>query len=91
MYVTCLALLGSGIARGQGGATAPWQKLCPPLAPPPEMKLHFVQRSMESRHFESQLALLLTPEPPLLPSHFEKSGYAPAAWSTNLVSTCCMP
>ena len=32
---------------------------------------------MESRHFESQSAPLLTPEPPLTPPHFEKSGYAP--------------
>ena len=41
------------------------------------MKLHFVQRSMESHHFESLSAPLLTPEPPLPPPHFEKSGYAP--------------
>ena len=42
------------------------------------MKLHFVQRSMESHHFESQSAPPpLTPEPPLPPPHFEKSGYAP--------------
>ena len=48
--------------RSQRGAgNAPWQKLCPPLAP--QMKLHFVQRSMESRHFESQSA----PSPP--PAH----------------------
>ena len=45
-----------------GGATAPWQELCPSLAP--QMKLHFVQRSMESRHFEFQSAPPLTPEPP---------------------------
>ena len=32
---------------------------------------------MESRHFESQSAPPLTPEPPLPPPHFEKSGYAP--------------
>ena len=35
---------GSGIARGQG-ATALLQKLCPSC---PQMKLHFVQRSMEA-------------------------------------------
>ena len=32
---------------------------------------------MESRHFESQSAPLLTPQPPLQPPHFEKSGCAP--------------
>ena len=50
--------------RGQG-ATARLQKLCPLL---PQMKLHFVQRSMESRHCEFQSAPPpLTPEPPCRP------------------------
>ena len=58
----------SGVARGG---------TLPLLAPPPQMKLHFVQRSMESRHFESHQSVpLLTPQPPLPPPHFEKSGYA---------------
>ena len=37
---------------------------------------------MESRHFESQTAPLLTPEPPLTLPHFEKSGYAPGKLET---------
>ena len=57
------------------GGDRPLAETLPPFAP--QMKLHFVQRSMESRHFESQSASLLTPEPPLPPPHFEKSGYAP--------------
>ena len=36
---------------------------------------------MDSRHFESQVAPLLTPEPPLPPPHFEKSGYAPVIYA----------
>ena len=32
---------------------------------------------MESRHFESKSAPPLTPQPPLPPPRFEKSGYAP--------------
>ena len=64
----------NGVAGGGAGGDRPWQKLCP-LSPP--MKLHFVQKSMESRHCESQSAPLLTPEPPLLHPHFEMSGYTP--------------
>ena len=60
-------IIFSGVARGGGGrgAIALWQKLCPPFRP--QMKLHFVQRSMESHHFESQSAPLFTPEPPCRP------------------------
>ena len=69
----------SGVARGgQGGQPPPLaETLPPPLAP--QMKLHFVQRSMESRHFESWSAPPpYSPlSPPLPPPHFEKSGYAP--------------
>ena len=62
-------------SRGGGGrGQPPPGRNSAPLLPPNE---HFVQRSMESRHFESQSAPLLTPEPLLPPSHFEKSGYAP--------------
>ena len=32
---------------------------------------------MESHQFKSLSAPLLTPEPPLPPPHFEKSGYTP--------------
>ena len=49
--------------RGAGGATAPGRNSAPPLAP--QMKLHFVQRSMESRHFESQSAPTPPPRSPL--------------------------
>ena len=54
----------SGVAGGggAGGQQPPGRNAASPLAP--QMKLHFVQRSMESRHFESQSAPLLTPEPP---------------------------
>ena len=67
---------------GAEGQLPPWQKLCPLL---PQMKLHIVQRSMESRHFESHSAPLLTPKPPLSPPHFEKSGYAPAVHPYNVL------
>ena len=43
------SLFISGVDRGGQGATAPY---LPPLAP--QMKLHFVQRSMESCLFECQ-------------------------------------
>ena len=69
----------SGVARGgQGGNCTPWQKLCPsPLAP--QMKLHFVQRSMESYHFESRSAPPPAhPSAPLAAPLILKSGYAPA-------------
>ena len=72
----CSYLAHPGIMRGwlrPWGADAPWQKLCPPSLP---MKLHFVLRSVESRHFESPSAPRL-PWAPLAAPHFEKSGYAP--------------
>ena len=51
---------------GGRGWLPPWQKLCPPLAP--QMKLHFVQRSMESSHFESDPVSPLSPlSPPCCP------------------------
>ena len=65
----------SGIARGAGGNCPPQAETLPSLVP--QMKFNFVQRSMESGHFESQSAPPLTPEPPLPPPHFEKSGYVP--------------
>ena len=64
-------------SRGGGGGAGGDCPLTETLPPCPHMKLHFVQRSMESRHFESQSAPLLTPEPPLATPLFEKSGYAP--------------
>ena len=47
-----------------------------PVPPPlnPQMKWHFVQGSMESRHFVPRWAT--TTRPPLPPPRFEKSGYA---------------
>ena len=47
--------------RGAGGRPPPAETL--PPSRPPQIKLHFVQRSMESRHFESQSAP--TPRSPL--------------------------
>ena len=67
--------------EGAGGQLPPWQKPCPP--PHPQMKLHFVQRSTESCHFESQLA---PPSHPLLPPHFEKSGYAPVFYKDAILT-----
>ena len=46
--------VGSGVARGGWGWLPPGRNSAPPLAP--QMKLHFVQRSMESCHCESQSA-----------------------------------
>ena len=43
---------------------------------------------MESSHFESQSAPLLTPEPPLSPPHFEKSGYAPEVYIRHMSLHC---
>ena len=58
---------------GAGGAWAPSVRNPSPLSP--QMKLHFLQGSMESRQFESRSA----PVPaPLAPPHFEKASYAPA-------------
>ena len=60
-------LLYSGITRGGGaGGNHPGRN----SAPPPPMKLHFVQRSMESRHFESQSAPLAHPWAPLAATSF---------------------
>ena len=62
-----------GIARGAGGLELP--QFPPQSTPPgtPQIKLHFVQGSMESCHFESWTAPLSPP----CHTHFEKSGYAP--------------
>ena len=57
-------------SQGAGGSWPPGINSAP-LAPN-EITL------VQSCHFESQSAPLLTPEPPLLSPHFEKSGYAPA-------------
>ena len=62
--------------RGGGrGATAPSGRNSAPLAP--QMKLHFVQRSMESRHFESRSA------PPPLRSPLSPLA-APSFWKVWL-------
>ena len=60
----------SGVARGgAGGANAPSGRNSAPLLPP-QMKLHFVQRSMESRHFESKSAPPAHPSAPLAAPSF---------------------
>ena len=56
LIVTSQHDVTSGVARGGRGGNCPLaETLPPPLAP---MKSHFVQRSMVSRHFESQSAPL---------------------------------
>ena len=61
----------------------------------PRSLLYFIHRSMESRHFEFQFSVSvpLTPEPPLPPPHFEKSGYAPEAialvWHNHAKRQAC--
>ena len=88
--------LSSGVAREGVGGWLPLAETLPPSCP--QMKLHFVQWSMESHYCESQSAPLLTPEPPLPPPHFKKSGYAPVLVqcpggggnsSLVLVGKCC--
>ena len=75
-------LLFRGVARwggvGWGGGLHPLsQKPSPPLSPPPQMKWHFVQGSMESCYFELRSA-----------PHFEKSGYASAPFYCSVSSYC---
>ena len=62
--------------KGGRGMTAPPGRVSAPLLPL-QMKLHFVQRSMESCHFESQSAPLLTPQSPLATPSFWKVWLCP--------------
>ena len=50
-----LSVCSNGVARGRGRGDCPPGRNSSPLFPPscPQMKLHFLQRSMESRYFES--------------------------------------
>ena len=65
-----IGLCSSGVARGgAGGRPPPLAETLPPLLPP-QMKLHFVQRSMESRHFESKSAPPAHPSAPLAAPSF---------------------
>ena len=63
----------------QRGGTVPWQKPCrPPLAP--NEITHCTKGYGEPPRpaiLSPSQPPLLTPEPPLPPPHFEKSGYAP--------------
>ena len=61
--------------RGVGGWLPPWQKLCPPLLPPNEITL-CTEVYGEPPFWVPVSPPLLTPQPPLPPPHFEKSGYA---------------
>ena len=60
---------------GQGGDCPPGRNSAPPLAT--QMKLHFVQMSMESCHFESQSAPLAHPWAPLAAPSFWKVWLCP--------------
>ena len=55
--------------RSQGAGDHPLAETLPPESP--QMKLHFVQRSMESRHFESQSAPCSPLSPPCRPSFWK--------------------
>ena len=46
---------------------------------------------MESCHFESQSAPLLTAQSPLPSPHFEKSGYAPASIEFHIIGATLVP
>ena len=46
---------------------------------------------MESCHFESQSAPLLTAQSPLPSPHFEKSGYAPASIEFHIIGAILVP
>ena len=46
---------------------------------------------MESCHFESQSAPLLTAQSPLPSPHFEKSGYAPASIKFHIIGATLVP
>ena len=90
MILTILILSSknnSGVARGggQGGRPPPLAETLPPLLPP-QMKLHFVQRSMESRHFESRSAPPAHPSAPLAAPSFWKVWLRP--WKTIQFNLC---
>ena len=72
----CVVSHCSGVARGQG-ATAPWQELCPPLAPN-EITL-CTEVYGEPPFWVPVSPSLAHPWAPLAAPHFEKSGYAPVA------------
>ena len=46
---------------------------------------------MESCHFESQSASLLTAQSPLPSPHFEKFGYAPASIEFHIIGATLVP
>ena len=62
----------SGVPRGAQRASPPRRNSAPLSCP----LWNYTLYRIESRHFEPQPAPLLTPELPLPPPHFEKSGYA---------------
>ena len=65
-----------GGGGGRGGDRPLWQKLCPPLAPKWNYTLY--RGLWRAAILSPGQPPLLTPQHPLRPPHFEKSGYAPA-------------
>ena len=77
----------SGVARGGaggGGRPPPLAETLPPLLPP-QMKSHFVQRSMESRHFESRSAPPCSPLSPPCRPLILKSLATPLLHTLNII------
>ena len=85
-------LPSSGVARGgAGGATAPsGRNSAPPLAPP-KWNYTLYRGLWRAAILSPGQPPLLTPQPPLPPPHFEKSGYAPAPIERGTISYSFKP